>query len=70
MSSRHLQDILKMSWRRLEDVWPRETYWSWSRGLQDALKASSEDECERLLHQDECLLGDIFCRRFQDVSLS
>ena len=38
-----LQDVLKMSWRRLEDIWPRRIYWSWLRGLQDVLKTSSEE---------------------------
>ena len=51
-----LQDVLKMSWRRLEDIWPRRIYWSWLRGLQDVLKTSSEEEDERRLHQDEYLL--------------
>ena len=85
-----LQDVLKMSWRRLEtssrclegifarrleDVWPRRIYWSWSRRLEDVfwrrkakanifvlIKTSSEDEDERRLHQDECLLGWLLMR--------
>ena len=39
----------KTSWRRLEDVWPRRIYWSWSRRLEDVLKTSSEDEDQRRL---------------------
>ena len=31
----HLEDILKTYWRRLEDVCPRQIYWSWSRCLED-----------------------------------
>ena len=27
--------MLKTSWRRLEDVWPRWIYWSWPRRLED-----------------------------------
>ena len=38
-----LQDVLKMSRKkRLGDIWPRQIYWSWSRGLKDVLKTSSE----------------------------
>ena len=39
--SRHLEDVLKMFWRRLEDgkrledVWRRPLYWSWSRHLEE-----------------------------------
>ena len=62
-----LQDVLKTSWKRLEDVledaWPRQIYWSWSRRLEDVfwrrmskvniifvfIKTSSEDEDERHL---------------------
>ena len=67
-SSKSLEDVLKTLWRGLEDVF--KTSW---RGLedvlktygqdkyigldQDVLKTSSEDEDERRLHQDECLLG-------------
>ena len=29
------EDVLKTSWRRLEDVWARQIYWSWPRRLED-----------------------------------
>ena len=38
-----LKDVLKMPWRRLEEVWPRRIYWSWSRHLEDVLKMSFEN---------------------------
>ena len=76
MSWRYLEDVFKTSWRCLEDIWPRRIYWSWprhledvrlrrtysswSRRLQDVFKTSSEDEDERRLYQDECLLGYLF----------
>ena len=44
------QDVLKTS---SEDIRLRWTYSSWS----DVFKTSSEEEYERHLHQDECLLG-------------
>ena len=68
--ARRLEDVLKMSCKRLEDVWLRQIYWSWQRRFlktydlgeyiyldQDILKTSPEDDDERRLHQDECLLG-------------
>ena len=42
-SWKRLDNILKISWTRLEDVWPRQIFWSWSRRLENALKTSSED---------------------------
>ena len=49
-SSKRLEDVLKIFWRRLEDVlkrlqevWARRLYWSWSRYLEDVLNTSSED---------------------------
>ena len=51
------QDVLKTSWKRLEEVlktYDQDEY----IGLdQDVLKTSSEDEDERRLHQDGCLPG-------------
>ena len=63
MTWRRLEDVLKMSWRfledvfarrfeevlaaRHEDVWPERIHWSWSRRFEDALKTSSEDEDEK-----------------------
>ena len=47
--------LIKTSWRQLEDVFWR--YCSWTRRFQDVLKTLSQDEDERRLHQDECLLG-------------
>ena len=35
MSCGDLEDVLKTYWRRLEDIWPREIYSSWSRHLED-----------------------------------
>ena len=66
-SWRHLEDILA---RRItktnililtktssEDLRLKRTYSSWWTRLEEVLKTSSEDEDERRLHQDECLLG-------------
>ena len=33
--ARRVEVVLKTSWRRLEDVWPRRIYRSWSRLLED-----------------------------------
>ena len=83
-SWRGLEDVLNTFWRRLEDVlkvsvlktssediWLRRIYLSWSRRLEDVLKTSSEDEDERRLHQDECLVG-LYCvskfLRFKNVN--
>ena len=38
-----LEDVLKTSWISLEDVWPRQKYWSWSRRLEDIFKTYSEE---------------------------
>ena len=73
--ARRLEDVLKTSWRRLEDEWTRPIYWSWSRRLgdvwliricssssrclEDVLKMSFEEEAERCLHQDECFPGSL-----------
>ena len=74
--ARDFEDVLKASWRRVEDVLLIRIYWSWSRRLEDVfwrwmskgnvfvwskrledvLKTSSENEDERCLHQDKCLL--------------
>ena len=83
-SWKRLEDVLKTSWKRLEDVLKtygqdeyigldqdvlktssedvrlRRTYSSWSRRL--------EDEDERRLHQDECLLG--YGMKFTNKELS
>ena len=40
------QDVLKTS---SEEVWLKRIYLSWSRGLEDVLKTSSEDKDERRL---------------------
>ena len=61
-----LQDVLKTFWRRLEDIWPRRIYWSWSRRLEDVfwrrlVRANIFVLIKtfwRRLHQDECLLGN------------
>ena len=82
-SWRRLENVLKMSWKRIaktnilvltktssEDIRLRWTYLSWSRRLlktktKDVFKTSS-----RRLHQDECLLGDIFhIVHFGNISL-
>ena len=62
--ARRLEDVLKRSCKRLEDVWTRGIYWSWPRRFEDVLKTSCEDvwlmriySSSRRLHQDECLLG-------------
>ena len=57
-----LQDVLKTSWRRLEDVdvWPGRIYWSWSRRLQDVLKTFSEDAWVRRIYSP-------WSRRLEDV---
>ena len=67
MSSRRfcrlLEDALKTSWRRLEDVLARRIYWSRSRRLEDALKTSSEDEWLRWIYSpwSRCL-QDVFIK--------
>ena len=53
-----LNDVLKTSWRRLEDLWPRWIEWSWSRHL---LKTYGEGEYIRL---DQ----DVFWRRRRKTS--
>ena len=65
-----LQDVLKTSWKRLEEVlktYGQDEYIGldqdvfWRRKAKAnifvLIKTSSEDEDERRLHQDECLLG-------------
>ena len=39
----HLKTSCKTSWRRLEDVWSRQIYWSSPWRLEEVLKTSSED---------------------------
>ena len=56
-SSKRLEDVLKTSWKRLEDVLKTYSQDEYIGLDQDVLKTSSEDEDERRLHQDECLLG-------------
>ena len=57
-SSKCLEDVLKTSWsRRLEDLLKTYGQDEYIGLNQDVLKTSSEDEDERRLHQDECLLG-------------
>ena len=64
MSWRRFLNILKTSWRRLEDVWPRRICWPWWRRLEDVfwrrmskanifvlIKTSSEDEDQRRLQE-------------------
>ena len=64
--TRCVEDVLKTSCRRMAKA----IIWSWSRHLEDVfwrrmseanifvlIKTSSEDEEERRLHQDGCLLG-------------
>ena len=51
-----MTNILVLTKTSSEDVRLRQTYSSWSRRLQDVRKTSSEDEDERRLDQDECLL--------------
>ena len=68
MSSKRLEDILKMSWRRfwkaswrrLEDVSPSLINWSWQRRLEDVLKTSPEDVKLRRTYSS-------WSRRLQDV---
>ena len=71
-SSRCLQDVLKNVFaRRLEDVWPRAIYWSWSRRLEDVLKTSSEDAWVRWIYSFWWWrLEDVFWRRRQKTSSS
>ena len=60
----HLEDAFKMSEDifagRLEDIWPRQIYSSWSRRLEDFLKTSSKDVCAMQIYSS-------WSRRFQDV---
>ena len=57
-SSKCLEDVLKTPWRRrLEDLLKTYGQDEYIGLNQDVLKTSSEDEDERRLHQDECLLG-------------
>ena len=65
-SWKRLENVWRMSWkhmsntiiwsssRRLEDVWVRKIFSSWSRRLQDVLKTSSEDE-------DKCFIKTNVC---------
>ena len=67
-SSRRLEEVLKTSrrrfcktsWKRLEGVWPRRIYWSWSRRLEDVLKASSENVWVRWIYSS-------WSRRLEEV---
>ena len=44
MSGKHLEDMLKMTWRHFcKTPWRRLTYWSRPRYLEDVLNTSSED---------------------------
>ena len=54
-----VQDVLKTSWRCLEDVWPRLQYWSWPWGLEDVFNKSSEDVQLRRIYSSwsRCLEG-------------
>ena len=51
------QDVLKTSWKRIEDVLKMYDQDEYIGINEDVLKTSSEDEDQRRLHQDECLLG-------------
>ena len=66
-----LQDALKTSWKRLENVWPRQIYWYWSRRLQNVLKTSSGDVWVKRIYlswktsskdKDERRLQDVFIK--------
>ena len=72
-SWRHLENVLKTSWRRMDKTnilvltktsWRRLEDLFWRRMINKNIfafiKTSFEDEFERRLHQDECLLGQIF----------
>ena len=61
--ARHLEDVLKTSWRRLEDVWPRWIYWSWSRRLDDVFMTSSSRRmfADYLLDVSLVLVKGVLC---------
>ena len=63
-SYRCLEDVLQMSWRRLQDIlmtFMQDVFWRRMSKVNIfvLMKTSSEDEGERRLHQDECLLSYI-----------
>ena len=58
-----------MSRKRLEDVLKTYGQDEYIGLNQDVLKTSSEDEDERRLHQDECLLG-CFLVNIQKIFIS
>ena len=60
---RRLEDVLKTSWRRLEDIWPRRLRWSWSRRLQDVLKMSWRHMAKMIM----LVLLKMSWRRLEDV---
>ena len=63
------QDLLKTSWRHLEDVWPRRIFCCWPRRLEDVLKTYSEDlYLKRILSPWSRRLEDVFWRRRQNTS--
>ena len=67
MSWRRPEDVLKTSWRRLEDIWPRQIYWSWPRCLEDVLKTSSEDVwLIRIYSSSSRRLEDVLKTSFED----
>ena len=54
--------VLKTYWRRHEDVWPRQIYWS--RRLENVLNTSSEGVSLRWIYSSwSSRLEDIFWRR-------
>ena len=73
--ARRLEDVLKTSWKCLEDEWTRRIYWSWprpledvwlirtyspsSRRLEDVFWRRRRKTSSRRLHQDEWLLGNV-----------
>ena len=64
-----LEDVLKTSWKRLEDVWTRHIYWSWRRPrrLEDVLKTSSEAVwLIRIYSSSSRRLEDVLKTSFED----
>ena len=56
------------SWKRLEDVWLKRIYSSWSRRLEDVFWRWRRKSSWRRLHHEECLLGP-FIQSSKSISL-
>ena len=69
-SWRRFKDVLRTTWRCLEDIWKtlktygQDEYWSWARRLEDVLKTCSEDIwLIRIYSSSSRRLEDVFWRR-------